>query len=150
MKAGWLAVGGGDVAFFDSDIVGLRIEHCLALMSGYLAGYDQTCGLRDYVSLSNPLQIVFTPVITGERIVRGHVLRSVPEDCWKGYNIETAINHTVDRLGGRTCVFILKGLLNTVKEAKVGVLAGLKSNFKMFSGIRRARKNLRRNCKCEE
>lgn len=153
MKAGWTAIGGGDVAFFDADLVGLKPEHCLALFSGYLAGYDQTCGLRDYVSLSNPLQ-VFTPIITGERIVRSWVLREVPDDCWIGFNIETAINHTCDRLGGKTCVLILKGLLNTVKEAKRGLAEGLKANYRMFTKLRAARFALKktggRSCSCKE
>jgi glycosyltransferase involved in cell wall biosynthesis len=152
MRRGWEASGGSDVAFFDADLMGLKIEHCDALMSGYLAGYDQTCGLRDYVSISNPLQ-VFTPILTGERIVRGWVLKAVPWDCWSGFNIETAINEIIDKFGGKTCVFILKGLVNTVKEKKRGLVAGLKQNYAMFTKLRKAKFVLRQSggtsCKIE-
>ncbi len=139
MRAGYKAAGSKDTAFFDADLNGLTVDHCAALVAGYNAGYDQTCGLRDYNGLTNPLQ-VFTAIITGERIVRAWVLERVPWDCWEGFNIETGINLTCDKFKGKTCVFLLPGLNHTWKESKRGILAGFRSNRKMFRGIRAAKK----------
>jgi glycosyltransferase involved in cell wall biosynthesis len=141
MKAGWLASGGGDVAFFDADLTNLLPEHCATLLSGYEAGYDQTCGLRDYSVLMRPAQ-VFGPIITGERIVRAWVLQRVPENCWRGFDIETAINAACDRGGGRTALFFLQGMNHTMKGNKRGFVAGWLADLRMFMRIREVRKCL--------
>jgi glycosyltransferase involved in cell wall biosynthesis len=151
MKRGWLESGGGDVAFFDADLVGLRADHCAALLSGYAAGYDQTCGLRDYSTLLRSVH-VFGPIITGERIVRSWVLQRVPENCWKGFSIETAMNAACDRGGGRTALFFMHGMNHTLKSSKRGALAGLLADYQMFRKIRGVRQCLvtSEGTSCEE
>lgn len=144
MRRGWLETGGGDVAFFDADLVGLRVEHCAALLAGYAAGYDQSCGLRDYQGLFRPFH-VFDHLLTGERIVRAWVLQQVPESCWRGFSIETAINETCYRGGGRSILFTLSGMVHTNKAEKRGFVSGVLSDFQMFRKIGKVRGCLMRS-----
>lgn len=143
MLAGWEATGRGDVAFFDADLQNLQPEHIERLLVGYRAGYDMSCGMQDYLRIASSAYPLF-PLITGQRIVRKRVLEALPASCWSGYNIETAMNLTCDRIGGRTFLCVLPGLLNTLKESKgAGVLAGMKQNAKMLLGIYRTKQALK-------
>src|SRR5690606_8942329 len=143
MQAGWRATGSGDVAFIDADLKNLSQEHLQRLYEGYLAGYDMSCGMQDYLPILTATYPLF-PLITGQRIVRKRVLENMPSNCWDGYNVEIAMNHACDKIGVKTYLCILPGLLNTLKESKSGgVLSGLRSNYKMLSGIFRTKRVLR-------
>lgn len=122
------------VAFFDADLVGLSDEHVRRLVEASRAGYDMVCGLRDYGLLGNPLQGI-GPLITGERIMKRWVLERCPPSCWSGYAIETALNDTVRRHGGRTCLVPMIGCGVRGKVKKAGILDGLSGHWKMFRQI---------------
>lgn len=143
MLAGWRETGSGDVAFIDADLQNLSVDHIDKIYQGFLAGYDMSCGMQDYFPILTSAYPMF-PLITGQRIVRKRVLENIPGDCWSGYNIEVAMNYTCDRIGGKTYLCILPGLLNTLKESKgAGVVSGLKTNAKMLSGILKTKRALR-------
>lgn len=131
------------VAFFDADLLGLRPAHVERLMAGADAGYDMVCGLRDKGPVQNMLQLGFSPVITGERIVRRWVLDALPRSCWKGFSIETAMNDAVSRHGGRTALMFLPGVTMRTKSQKTGFGQGIRDHLRMIDQILRTRAALR-------
>lgn len=124
------------VAFFDADLVGLRVDHVQRLVAAAELGYDMVCGIRDYGAFGNAAQLVL-PLITGERIVRRWVLEAVPQDCWRGYAIETAMNYAVSQRGGRTAVLLMDGVSIRTKLDKTGWLSGSLGQVRMFADINR-------------
>jgi glycosyltransferase involved in cell wall biosynthesis len=131
------------IAFFDADLYGLRPEHAHRLANGIAQGYDMVCGLRDKGPVQNVLQLGCSPVITGERMVRRWVLDALPQTCWDGYCIETALNDMVHRHGGRTALVFLRGVTMRTKSQKTGFGQGLRDYAKMTGQILRTRRALR-------
>jgi glycosyltransferase involved in cell wall biosynthesis len=130
------------IAFFDADLLGLRADHVRRLVHGAELGYDMVCGLRDKGSVQNVLQLGFSPVITGERIVRRWVLDALPLSCWSGFSIETAMNDAVARHGGRTALVFLDGVTMRTKSQKSGLARGVRDHLRMASQIVRTRRAL--------
>lgn len=131
------------VAFFDADLYGLRPEHAHRLAEGIAKGYDQVCGLRDKGAVANVLQLGYSPIITGERMIRRWVLDALPETCWDGYCIETAINDMVHRYEGRTAIVFMPGVSMRTKSQKTGLFQGLADHWKMTKEIMKTREALR-------
>jgi polyprenyl-phospho-N-acetylgalactosaminyl synthase len=134
MRLGLTHTPSDPVAFFDADLVGLGAWHVRALLDGAGKGYDMVCGLRDYGPMGNPLQLVM-PLITGERIVSRRVLGAIPQGCWRGYAIETAMNKACSAIGGRTALIYMPGVTIRTKSDKLGWLRGLAGQAKMFARI---------------
>jgi len=132
----------GDVGFFDADLVGFGPEHARAMVDIYERGYDQVCAMRDYEPTHNLAELVLQRSITGERIVRRWILDELGDTCWRGFNIETALNYICDTRGGRTCCFVSPGVTHTHKNIKRGLWAGRWQNLKMFSRMWRAQRML--------
>lgn len=132
----------GDVGFFDSDLVGFTPEHAQAMVAMYEQGYDQVCAMRDYPSLYCAWELTMSQPITGERIVRRWILDALPETCWRGYNIETAMNYICETQGGRTCVFVEEGVTQTHKAKKRGWWKGHYQNAQMYLTMWRTRRLL--------
>jgi hypothetical protein len=138
------------VGFFDADLLGLRVDHVHRLVAASNAGYDQACGYRDKGLVQDLLQVVTMPLITGERIVQRWVLDALPHNCWSGFAIETAINFTVERNGGRTVLVTFDGVSMRTKSQKTGYIAGVRGHLRMLGQMRRARLELERSggCSC--
>lgn len=141
MMAGLEHTTADPIAFFDADLVGFRPDHVRQLAHLADLEYDMVCGLRDYGILGNPLHLGM-PLITGERFVKRVVLAAIPKDCWDGYDIETGMNHACKLVGAKTAVTLLRGLQIRRKSDKNGFIKGMLGEFKMFSKIYRAQKNL--------
>lgn len=141
MLAGVRATSSSQVAFFDADLLGLRTDHVRRMSAMADRGYDMVCGVRDYGMIRNPLH-TFAPLITGQRIVSRRVIDAVPSDCWNGYAIETAFNHAVGRVRGRTVVTILPGVWSRAKASKLGALSGILGELRMFSTIGKVQSKL--------
>jgi len=133
---------GSSVAFFDADLVGFQPRHVHKMCALADLGYDMVCGLRDYNAMRNMAQVALGPIITGERILRRWVLERLPLSCWRGYNIEVAMNYTVSHQGGRTALCFLDGVGIVDKLDKTGVVSGLAGQLKMFAQIARTRRAL--------
>lgn len=131
------------VAFFDADLIGLKPKHVHQMAYAIFQGYDMVAGLRDKGSMQNFLQLFFSPLITGERILQRWVLDAIPEDGWSGYAIETAMNDVVERNGGRTCLIYLKGVSMRTKSQKTGYIKGIRDHWKMAKEISRTRRWLK-------
>jgi glycosyltransferase involved in cell wall biosynthesis len=142
----------GDVAFFDADLVGFTPEHARAMVAIYEQGYDQVCAMRDYEPMHNVAEMILQSSITGERIVRRWILDQLGPTCWRGFNIETAMNFICDTNGGKTACFINPGVTHTHKNVKRGLWAGRWQNVKMFGRMWRAKRMLRATggVRCED
>jgi glycosyltransferase involved in cell wall biosynthesis len=130
------------VGFFDADLYGFRPDHVDRFFEGAEAGYDMICGFRDRGRWVNTLEYVL-PIITGERLMRREILDETPESCWDGYKIETGLNATMDRLGGRTLLFVMDGVVMRLKSSKFGLWRGIMGELKMWQRIREAKEQLR-------
>lgn len=148
MLAGIRATDSELIAFYDADLLGLRVDHIHRMVAAAGLGYDMVCGVRDYGVIRNPLHTV-APLITGQRILSRKVIDAVPADCWNGYAIETAFNHAVGRVRGRTVVMILPGVWSRDKASKTGFLRGILGEIKMFLTIHDVQSSLdcHGNCK---
>lgn len=133
------------VAWFDADLIGFRPYHAQRLVRGSDLGYDQVAGLRDKGTVLNFLMTCYMPLITGERIVRRWILDALPESCWSGYSIETAINFVCRENGGRILMLQMDGVGIRDKTSKVGVLRGLNGHAKMLKEMYRTHRALRRS-----
>lgn len=129
------------VGFFDADLLGLCPAHIDRLVEIADAGFDMVCGLRDYGVVGNLVQLN-GPVITGERLCRRQMLERIPESCWSGYAIETAMNDVCRRHGYRTALTILPGLHIRNKIHKAGFIHGMLGHWRMTKEIYRTRKAL--------
>jgi glycosyltransferase involved in cell wall biosynthesis len=133
MRAG-VELAPADVAFCDADLVGVTPAHVAGLVRAYEQGYDQVCALRDYGALGNVLQL-WSPLITGERIVRRWLLERVPLGCWQGFSIETALNRTADAAGAKTAALVWPGVRHRHKAEKRGSARGHWQNAQMFGRL---------------
>jgi polyisoprenyl-phosphate glycosyltransferase len=131
-----------DVAFFDADLLGFRSRHAHDLLDAFSQGYDMVCGLRDWGSFSNAAQLAL-PLLTGERIFKRAVLDRIPEDCWNGYGIETAMNDAVARMGGKTALLFMLGVSIRTKAQKDGFVAGNLRHWRMYDAIGEVKQNLK-------
>lgn len=146
MLAGLRATTSEHVGFFDADLYGLTAEHVELMIAAAAKGFDMVCGLRDYGFFLNPWQLT-GPVITGERVITRQLLDKIPESCWSGYAIETAMNDAARRAGARTVCMMLPGVTIRNKVQKDGgFLGGLWGHMKMAGEIIRTQRNLEASC----
>jgi polyisoprenyl-phosphate glycosyltransferase len=125
---------GSRVGFFDADLIGLRTDHVLRMVQASDLGYDMVCGLRDYGLLGTPVQLLM-PLITGDRILKRWVLESLPQNCWDGYSIETAMNDACTRGKGRVYLLLLDKITQRNKIRKLGLFQGTIRNVEMLREI---------------
>lgn len=131
------------VAFFDADLLGFTADHARSLVEPVVAGRCvMACGLRDYGTRYNTLQQALPP-ITGERAMRRDVLRGIPEDFWRGFRIEAAMNASARRLG-ETCLIPLTGLTIVPKWHKVGIRRGMRDAAAMSREVLEAMRDANR------
>ena len=130
------------IAFFDADLVGLTPRHVRRMVDASELGYDQVAGLQDRGDVVNLLQLC-GPLVTGQRVLHRWILDALPETCWSGYCVETAINDVVEREQGTTMLVLLDGIDTRTKLDKVGMLDGLAGQWKMIRQIAKTRDALR-------
>lgn len=132
------------IAFFDADLVGLTPAHVRRMVDASEHGYDQVAGLQDRGDVVNVLQIC-GPLITGQRVLRRWIIDALPDTCWSGYCVETAINDVVERERGTTMLVLLDGIDTRTKLDKVGMLQGISGQWRMLQQISRTHAALRRS-----
>jgi glycosyltransferase involved in cell wall biosynthesis len=131
------------VAFFDADLVGLEPRHVRRMVDASDLGYDQVAGLQDRGDVVNLMQL-YGPLVTGQRVLRRWILDTLPQTCWTGYCVETAINDVVEREKGTTLLVMLDGIDTRTKLDKVGMLDGIAGQWRMIKQIAKTRDALRR------
>lgn len=130
------------VAFFDADLVGLRPDHVVALVTPVANGQaGESLGLRDHGKW-NQIQTALPP-ITGERVVLRSLLERVPASFWDGFRIEAGINEVVRRSGTPVVSVLLDGMTIVPKWEKIGVKAGIEDAARMLVQVLMALRDAR-------
>lgn len=123
------------VVFVDADLTGLRPEHIDRLIEPVEQGqYGMMVGMRDYGPKINEL-VRQWPLISGERAVRRDLLLSMPDHAWRGYAVETWMNHVVASARGRIGTTLLDGLSVVLKWEKEGLDQGFQKMAAMGAEV---------------
>lgn len=140
-KGGAVAAGANSVnsdvmVLIDADLMGLDPEHLRRLAEPVINGEaDMTRGVFVGGRWRTTAAQRLTPQLSGQRAVRRELLLRVPKLAETRYGIEVAITDTARREGWRCRDIRLDGVSQVMKEEKRGLLAGLRTRFRMYRDI---------------
>lgn len=134
-----------DVLFFcDADIVGLTDAIVDEVVGPVVRGEcEMFVAQVDRRIYKAPLVLRNVPLLGGIRAVTRELWESVPEPFKAGFGIESALNHYASQGGYRVQFKVFRGLSQTVKEKKYGLLRGTLSRWRMVREVVAARWALR-------
>lgn len=139
MAAGAKATDAEIITFVDADLTGLRPEHVDIIIRPILEDRCDMCiGIfRGGKFWSDAAQRI-SPYISGQRAVRRSLLDKMPflEEMRMG--VEVTINTYAKRNKAKILRVILRGVSNTSKEKKLGMVKGTAARVKMWREIGRA------------
>jgi glycosyltransferase involved in cell wall biosynthesis len=123
--------------FLDADLIGLKEDHLLSILSPiiFYKKADLSLGVfsLDEITPTNFANRVF-PSITGQRAIRKNALPPLEKIAKTRYGVDLFISRHIPK--PRRAVVKLKGLTQVIKEKKNDdIVAGLKSRFKMYKEI---------------
>lgn len=126
------------IAFFDSDLKGLRPDHVERLILPVLSGAKaMNVGLRDRgpwkTSLTKRL-----PLISGERALKREVIERIPPEYLQGFMVEAAMNYYCRSRKLRYGTVLMPGLMIRHKYEKVGMKKALWQYVHMFAQVFKA------------
>lgn len=125
----------GDVLFFvDGDMLNVTQEHIRSLVEPVLAGEcEMNVGVRHRGPVLDffHLQLGFGPVLSGIRVMKREVFRSVPVQYMERFKIELALNYFCRRSGFRQMNTVIRNLGHVIKEKKRGFGEGWASRWAM-------------------
>ena len=134
-----VANASNDLLFFcDGDMYNLQEEHIAALIGPVGRGdADMNIGVRDRGEVANFLHLKLKcgPVLSGIRVMRRHVFETVPAQYQSHFKIEAALNCFCAAAGYRQQQTVIQGLGHVRKEAKRGLLDGLRARWDMTSEV---------------
>jgi glycosyltransferase involved in cell wall biosynthesis len=140
-KGGAMAVGVAStdaqiVTFVDADLVGLRGEHIDTIIRPILGNQCDMCvGIfRGGKMWSDAAQWI-TPFLSGQRALKRELFESVPNIAEQRFGVETAITETAKRRRAKVKRVTLRGVSNSYKEKKMGLVKGLAARGKMYKEI---------------
>lgn len=133
------------IAFVDADLRGLRAEHLEQILKPVINGrYDMCIGVfRGGQFWSDTAQRI-SPYISGQRAMRRSLFDSIPYLTEIRYGVEVTINLFAKRQNARIHRVVLRGVSNTFKERKLGLVKGTTARAKMYAEIGRAMVRTRR------
>lgn len=139
MCAGVKATNADVIAFVDADLQGLRAEHIDAIIRPILDGACDMCigVFRGGKFLSTSAQRV-APYISGQRAMRRRIFEGVPYIGEMRMGVEVALNTYAKRSKAKITRVPLRGVSNTFKERKMGLMKGTAARAKMWAEIARA------------
>ncbi|MFQ3588449.1 MAG: glycosyltransferase family 2 protein [Fimbriimonadaceae bacterium] len=145
MSAGVAATRAPIIAFVDADLVGLRGEHVDQIIRPILDGRCDVCigVFRGGKFWSDSAQRI-APYISGQRAMRRHYFEGIPHIGEMRSGVEVALNTYAKRMHARVQRTVLRGVSNTFKENKMGLVKGAAARAKMWAEIGRAVVRLRR------
>lgn len=151
MAAGVAATHSDLIAFIDADLTGLRTEHVDQILRPVL---DNTCDMcigvfRGGKFWSDTAQRI-SPYISGQRAMRRGIFESIPFMAEIRMGVEVTINTYAKRQKARVKRVVLRGVSNTFKERKMGIMKGAAARAKMYTEIGRAMVRMRRRKKSQE
>ncbi len=152
-KGGAMAAGVANtradiVAFVDADLCGLRPEHIDLIIRPVLEGTCDMCigVFRGGKFWSDSAQRV-APYISGQRAMKRALFEQIPYIGELRLGVEVAINTNAKRTRSRVSRVVLRGVSNTSKERKLGLVRGAAARARMWAEIGRAVVRMRRRRK---
>ncbi len=145
MAAGVGATGAEVIAFVDADLEGLKAEHVDEIIRPILEGSADMCigVFRSGRFWSTSAQKV-APYISGQRALRRELFEQIPYIGDMRMGVEVAINTYAKRTRARVSRVALRGVSNTHKERKLGLIRGTAARARMWAEIGRAVVRMRR------
>jgi glycosyltransferase involved in cell wall biosynthesis len=145
MAAGVAATSADLLVFVDGDLIGLRTEHIDQIIRPVL---DNACDMcigvfRGGKFWSDTAQRI-SPYISGQRAMRRGIFESIPFLAEIRMGVEVTINTYAKRQKARVVRVVLRGVSNTFKERKMGIMKGAAARAKMYTEIGRAMVRMRR------
>lgn len=145
MAAGVAVCEGEHLAFVDADLEGLCGEHVDQIIRPLM---DDACDMcigvfRGGKFWSNSAQRV-APYISGQRAMRRALFEGIPYIAEMRMGVEVALNSYAKRTRARVARVVLRGVSNTHKERKMGLVRGTAARAKMWAEIGRAVVRMRR------
>lgn len=133
------------VMFLDADLIGLQTHHIDALCQPVQEGrLDMTVGVFQEGRMMTDLAQNIAPNLSGQRVVRRHVLETNMDWATMGFGVEVAITKLITSMNIKASQIPLFELTHIIKEEKHGIVLGLLARIKMYTDIFRARKALKR------
>lgn len=148
MAAGAAATSAEVLVFVDADLAGLRPEHIDQIVKPLLENRADMCiGIfRGGKFWSDAAQRV-SPYISGQRAMRRELFDSIPFLSEIRMGVEVTINTYAKRSRARVIRTVLRGVSNTHKERKLGLVKGVAARTKMYAEIVRAMQRMNRRKK---
>lgn len=148
MSAGVAATQADVLVFVDADLRGLRGEHIDQILRPLL---DDQCDMcigvfRGGKFWSDTAQRI-SPYISGQRAMKRTLFESIPFLGDLRMGVEVTINTYAKRARARIVRVVLRGVSNTHKERKLGLVKGTAARAKMYKEIARAMMRMRRRRK---
>lgn len=139
MQAGVNATVAEIIAFIDADLIGLGPEHVDAIIRPLLLDQcDMSIGIfRGGRFWSDTAQRI-SPLISGQRAIRREMIYAFPffRECRMG--AEVLLNMAAKRSHARVLRVILRGVSNSFKERKLGLVKGTAARYQMYKEITQA------------
>lgn len=127
------------IAFFDADLIGLRPSHVDQVIRPLLSGQCDMCvGIFRGGKFWSDTGQVITPFLSGQRAMYRKVFESVPFLPEIRMGAEITITTYAKRLKATVKKVVLRGVSNTHKEQKLGLVKGAAARAKMYREIARA------------
>lgn len=145
MAAGAAATDAGIIAFVDADLEGLRGEHVDQIILPIQKGICDMCigVFRGGKFWSDTAQRI-SPYISGQRAMKRELFDAIPFLSEIRMGVEVTINTYAKRAKARVMRTVLRGVSNTHKEQKMGLMKGVAARTKMYAEIVRAVRRLNR------
>jgi glycosyltransferase involved in cell wall biosynthesis len=127
------------IAFIDADLVGLRPHHVDQIIRPLLAGQCDMCiGVFRGGKFWSDTGQVITPFLSGQRAMYRKLFEAVPFLPEIRMGAEVTITTYAKRLKATVMKVVLRGVSNTHKENKLGLVQGATARAKMYREIARA------------
>ena len=145
MAAGAAATEATILVFVDADLTGLKPEHIDQIVRPLLDNRSDMCiGIfRGGKFWSDTAQRI-SPYISGQRAMRRELFDSIPFLSEIRMGVEVTINTYAKRSKARITRTVLRGVSNTHKERKLGLVKGVKARTKMYAEIALAIRKMNR------
>lgn len=145
MAAGAAATDAGIIAFVDADLEGLKGEHVDQIILPIQKGICDMCigVFRGGKFWSDTAQRI-SPYISGQRAMKRELFDAIPFLSEIRMGVEVTINTYAKRAKARVMRTVLRGVSNTHKEQKMGLVKGVAARTKMYAEIVRAVRRLNR------
>jgi len=145
MAAGANATDAEVLAFVDADLTGLRPEHVDGIIRPLLENRCDMCigVFRGGKFWSDTAQRI-SPYISGQRALKRSLFEKIPFMTEIRMGVEVTINTYAKRNKAKVMRVVLRGVSNTYKERKLGLMKGAAARARMWAEIGRAIVRMRR------